>query len=141
MATKSLTRRERIHLRVRKVVEGTAARPRLAVFRSSKEIYAQVIDDLSGVTLCAASSLKKGGREVSGSKIDQARQVGLKIAELAKAKGIEPIGILDDLCLQGERGDAGGKTVRLDGVGDIIEAAVRPGVGLQPFHGLACGEA
>jgi large subunit ribosomal protein L18 len=51
MATKSLTRRERIHLRVRKVVEGTASRPRLAVFRSSKEIYAQVIDDQSGVTL------------------------------------------------------------------------------------------
>jgi large subunit ribosomal protein L18 len=91
MATKSLTRRERIHLRVRKVVEGTASRPRLAVFRSSKEIYAQVIDDLSGVTICSASSLKKSGREVSGSKLDQARQVGIKVAELAKAKGIENV--------------------------------------------------
>ncbi len=91
MATKSLTRRERIHLRVRKVVEGPPSRPRLAVFRSSKEIYAQIIDDLSGVTLCAASSLKKSGREVSGSKLDQARQVGKKIAEMAKAKGIESV--------------------------------------------------
>jgi len=88
MATKSLTRRERIHLRVRKVVEGTASRPRLAVFRSSKEIYAQVI---SGVTICSATSLKKSGREVSGSKQEQARQVGLKVAELAKAKGIENV--------------------------------------------------
>jgi large subunit ribosomal protein L18 len=91
MATKSLTRRERIHLRVRKVVEGTPARPRLAVFRSSKEIYAQIIDDLSGVTLCAATSLKKSGRDVTGSKLEQARQVGKKIAELAKAKGIESV--------------------------------------------------
>lgn len=91
MATKSLTRRERIHLRVRKVVEGTAARPRLAVFRSSKEIYAQLIDDLTGTTICAASSLKKSGREVSGTKIEEARQVGKQIAELAKAKGIESV--------------------------------------------------
>jgi len=86
MATKSLTRRERIHYRVRKIVEGTAVRPRLAVFRSSKEIYAQVIDDHSGKTICAASSLKLGVREVSGSL-----QVGIKIAELAKANGIESV--------------------------------------------------
>jgi large subunit ribosomal protein L18 len=72
-------------------VEGTPSRPRLAVFRSSKEIYAQIIDDLSGVTLCAATSLKKSGREVSGSKLDQARQVGKLIAEMAKAKGIESV--------------------------------------------------
>jgi len=91
MATKSLSRRERIHLRVRKVVEGTPSRPRLAVFRSSKEIYAQIIDDLSGETICSAASLKKSERVVSGSKLDQARQVGLQIAELAKAKGIEQV--------------------------------------------------
>ena len=91
MATKSLTRRERIHYRGRKIVEGTAVRPRLAVFRSSKEIYAQVIDDHSGKTICAASSLKLGVREVSGSKLEQALQVGIKIAELAKANGIESV--------------------------------------------------
>jgi len=91
MATKSLTRRERIHLRVRKVVEGSAARPRLEVFRPSKELYAQIIDDLSGGTLCAASSLKKSGRDVPGSKLEQAHQVGKKIAEMAKAKGIESV--------------------------------------------------
>lgn len=91
MATKSLTRRERIHYRVRKIVEGTAVRPRLAVFRSSKEIYAQIIDDHSGKTICAASSLKLGVREVSGSKLEQALQVGIKIAELAKANGIESV--------------------------------------------------
>jgi large subunit ribosomal protein L18 len=76
---------------VRKIVEGTAVRPRLAVFRSSKEIYAQVIDDHSGKTICAASSLKLGVREVSGSKLEQALQVGIKIAELAKANGIESV--------------------------------------------------
>jgi len=74
--------------RVRNAIKGTAARPRLSVFRSSKHIYAQLIDDLNGVTLAAASS---GGKEAAGKyggNIDAAKEVGKKLAEAAKAKGI-----------------------------------------------------
>ena len=75
---------------VRKKLQGTAERPRLTVHRSSKHIYAQLIDDLQGVTLAAASSL---GKEVQaglpyGGNIKAAQVVGKKIAEFAKAKGI-----------------------------------------------------
>ena len=78
--------RKRLHMRIRNKVSGTAERPRLSVYRSSKAIYCQLIDDLKGVTLAAASS--KG---VSGSKTDQAVEVGKIIAERAKATGIETI--------------------------------------------------
>ena len=89
MATKEMTRRDRIHMRIRKVVTGTASCPRLAVFRSSKEIYAQLVDDENGTTLEQATSLTKAGESLSGTKTEQAAEVGKKIAELAKAKGIE----------------------------------------------------
>ena len=75
-------RRQRIRFRIRKIVSGTAAKPRLSVFRSNKEIYAQLIDDVNGVTLLSASSREK---EVSskGTNIDTAIAVGQLIAERA----------------------------------------------------------
>jgi large subunit ribosomal protein L18 len=80
--------RTRRHLRVRKTVQGTPERPRLAVFRSNKHIYAQVIDDSTGRTLASASTKAD---KVSGSKKEAAAQVGKLVAERAKAAGIEAI--------------------------------------------------
>lgn len=79
-------RRERRKHRVRKKIRGTAERPRLSVFRSSKHIYAQLIDDESGRTLAAASTVGKDG--TYGGNVEAAKSVGRKIAEAAKAKGI-----------------------------------------------------
>lgn len=90
MAFKKEQRRKRIKQRIRKVVNGTAERPRLSVFRSNKQIYAQLVDDVSGVTLASATSLKDEGAQ-GINKIDQAAQVGKAIAEAAKAKGIEAV--------------------------------------------------
>jgi large subunit ribosomal protein L18 len=87
--------RERIHRRIRKRVTGTPERPRLAVFRSQSHIYAQVIDDDAGRTLCAASSLEKelkgdaAGKR--GADVDAAKKVGALIATRAKEKGIEAV--------------------------------------------------
>ena len=75
--------RQRIHLRVRKKISGTGGRPRLSVFRSNKSIYCQVIDDLTGHTVAAASS-----KEVTGTNIEQAMHVGKLIAERAQAAGV-----------------------------------------------------
>lgn len=75
------------HARIRKRVEGTAERPRLAVFRSERHMYAQVIDDVAGRTLAAASSLEL--KLERGGNVDAAREVGKAIAERAKAAGIE----------------------------------------------------
>lgn len=79
--------RIRRHKRVRGKISGTAACPRLNVFRSSSHIYAQIIDDVAGVTLVSASSMDKGF-EGSGANIAGAREVGKAVAEKAKAKGI-----------------------------------------------------
>jgi len=79
--------RKRRHKRVRSKISGTTERPRLNVFRSEKHIYAQVIDDTQGITLCAASSVEKDF-EGSGSNKEAARKVGKLIAERAVAKGI-----------------------------------------------------
>lgn len=87
MTTKKVERRIKIKFRIRKSVNGTAERPRLSVFRSNKQIYAQVIDDRSGRTLAAASSL---GLEACPKK-EQAEKVGKLIAERAKAAGIEKV--------------------------------------------------
>jgi large subunit ribosomal protein L18 len=72
--------------RVRNKVRGTADRPRLSVFRSSKHIYAQLIDDMTGATLAAASTAGKDGKY--GGNVNAAKQVGSRLAEAAKAKGI-----------------------------------------------------
>lgn len=80
--------RIRRHKRVRADIKGTAARPRLDVFRSTKHIYAQVIDDASGVTLVSASTTEKDFDTNGGNK-EAAKKVGLLVAERAKAKGIE----------------------------------------------------
>ena len=82
--------RLRRHRRVRGKISGTAERPRLNVFRSSANIYAQVIDDVAGVTLCAASTVDKGF-EGSGGNKEAARRVGKLIAERAQEKGISNV--------------------------------------------------
>lgn len=82
--------RLRRHRRVRGKISGTAERPRLNVFRSSANIYAQVIDDVAGVTLCAASTVEKGFEGNGGNK-EAARKVGKLIAERAQEKGISNV--------------------------------------------------
>ena len=75
--------------RVRAKITGTAERPRLSVFRSSKHIYAQLIDDMSGVTIASASSMAKGAKVKYGGNVKAAADVGEKLAAAAKAKGIQ----------------------------------------------------
>lgn len=82
-------RRQKLKWRIRKKISGTSACPRLSIFRSNKEIYAQLIDDVSGVTLAAANSRGKDIASKDGTKVDVAHRVGLAIAGKAKAKGIE----------------------------------------------------
>lgn len=77
------------HKRVRGKISGTPERPRLNVFRSEMNIYAQIIDDVNGVTIASASSVEKGF--VGGGNKEAAKKVGLAIAERAKAKGIETV--------------------------------------------------
>ena len=91
MALSKTERRQRIKNRIRKVVSGTEARPRLAVFRSNKEIYAQLIDDVTGKTLLAASSRDKEISSAKGTKTEIAALVGKAIAEKAKSAGYELI--------------------------------------------------
>ncbi|MEW5939103.1 MAG: 50S ribosomal protein L18 [Chloroflexota bacterium] len=94
MADKSRAEaRLRRHARVRKNLGGTAARPRLSVFRSLSEIYAQVIDDSAGQTLVSASSVDRELRaKMDGkNKIDQAKLVGQAVADRAKSKGISAV--------------------------------------------------
>ena len=83
--------RLRRHHRVRKTVKGTAQRPRLNVFRSLTNIYAQVIDDVAGVTLAAASTKSAEFGKEPGGNVEAAKKVGLLIAEKAKAIGISEV--------------------------------------------------
>ena len=83
--------RERRHSRVRRRVQGTQQRPRLAVFRSNAAIYAQVIDDAQGRTLAAASSLEKDLPAADGGKVGAAKVVGRLVAERAKAAGVNAV--------------------------------------------------
>ena len=91
MAKSKNQRRDKIRKRIRGVVSGTATRPRLSVFRSNTDIYAQLIDDSKGTTLAAASSREAGINEVKDTKVAKAALVGKKIAELAKGAGIEAV--------------------------------------------------
>lgn len=89
MALSKLERRHRIKHRIRKIVNGTASKPRLSVYRSNKEIYAQIVDDVAGSTLVAASSRDK---EVTATtKAEAAIAVGKAIAEKASKAGIETV--------------------------------------------------
>ncbi len=83
--------RRGVHSRIRKKVRGSAARPRLAVYRSLSHIYAQIIDDESGKTLATASTTEKDFAGSTGGNIDAAKQVGTTIAERAVAAGISSV--------------------------------------------------
>ena len=85
------SRRRRIHHRIRKTVKGTSERPRLCVYRSNKSVYCQVIDDRNGHTLAAANSNEAGINTAGLTKTEQAKRVGLLIAEKAKAASIESV--------------------------------------------------
>lgn len=85
-----LSRRERIKKGIRKRITGSPERPRLSVFRSNKGIYAQIIDDNDGKTLAAASSSEKDF-SAKGTKIEQSKEVGKKVAEKAIAAGIKEV--------------------------------------------------
>jgi large subunit ribosomal protein L18 len=83
--------RARRHRRVRKKVRGTAARPRLTVFRSSKHVYAQLVDDVAGRTLASASTMESEVRAGVTATVDAAKEVGRRLGERAKAAGIEAV--------------------------------------------------
>jgi large subunit ribosomal protein L18 len=87
MSKVKLNRRARIKKRIRKNISGTTSRPRLTVFRSNKQIYAQVIDDIKGVTLVSAASLKDENTQ-KVTKLEQAKLIGKQIAEKATEAGI-----------------------------------------------------
>jgi large subunit ribosomal protein L18 len=88
MAGKNRERRERIKTGIRKKISGTSERPRLSVFRSNTGIYAQVIDDIKQVTVAAASSVELGKKNLN---MENAKNVGKKIAEKAVAAGVQTI--------------------------------------------------
>ncbi len=83
--------RVRRHYRIRKTMRGTAAQPRLAAYRSNKHISAQVIDDLSGVTLAAASTTESALRADQNGNVDAAGKCGTLLAERAKAAGVDTV--------------------------------------------------
>ena len=89
MALTKAERRQRIKYRIRKRLSGSAERPRMSVYRSNKQIYVQLVDDISGQTLVSASSKEKEIASQKVNKIDQAKLVGKLIAEKAKEKGIK----------------------------------------------------
>ncbi|ANH60196.1 50S ribosomal protein L18 [Dokdonia donghaensis] len=91
MALSKSEKRNRIHLRIRKTISGSAERPRLCVFRSNKEIYAQLIDDLSGKTITSASSRDKDIAAAKTNKSETAKLVGKAIAEKATKSGVEAV--------------------------------------------------
>ena len=88
--SKNVTRQKR-HLRIRQNIVGTAAKPRLNVFRSNKQIYAQVIDDTTGKTLCSASSLDKDLKLANGGNAEAAAKVGTLVAKRSLALKIEAV--------------------------------------------------
>ena len=91
IATSREAAREKRHERLRLTLSGTTERPRLAVYRSLNQIYAQLIDDSVGRTLASASSLETGLRVTSGTKTEHAKQVGRLLAERARAAGVKQV--------------------------------------------------
>ncbi|PKA83490.1 LSU ribosomal protein L18P [Ulvibacter sp. MAR_2010_11] len=91
MALSKQDRRNRLRFRIRKTISGTEQRPRLAIFRSNKEIYAQLIDDVNGKTITAASSRDKDIDASKVNKIEAAKLVGKAIAEKAVKAGVEAV--------------------------------------------------
>ena len=91
MRLTKIKRRQRIKNRVRKIISGTESQPRLSIFRSNKEIYAQLIDDVTGNTIVSSSSTEKEISKVKGNKIETASVVGKKLAEKAVSKGIKQV--------------------------------------------------
>ena len=91
MALTKTQKRQRIRNRIRKIVSGTETRPRLSVFRSNKEIYAQIVDDVSGKTISAASSRDKDISASKGTKTEIASLVGKAVAERALKAGVNTI--------------------------------------------------
>lgn len=88
MVAKKLQRRNKIRKSIRKKLSGTAERPRLSVYRSNVAIYAQIINDENGKTLCSVSSK---ALDLKGPKVDQSKETGKALAEKAKALGIEKV--------------------------------------------------
>jgi large subunit ribosomal protein L18 len=91
MALTKQDRRRRIKYRIRKRLSGTSERPRMTVYRSNKQIYVQLVDDVKGVTILSSSSKEKEIADQKVNKIDQARLVGKRIAEIASEKGIKEV--------------------------------------------------
>jgi large subunit ribosomal protein L18 len=89
-AAKSVSKRRRA-IRIRKKINGTAARPRLVVTRSTRHVFVQVVDDIKGHTLASASSMEADVRATGGDKTAQSRKVGKLVADRAKAAGIEAV--------------------------------------------------
>ena len=89
MALSKLERRTRIKHRIRKIISGTATKPRLSVFRSNKEIYAQLVDDVNGVTIASVSSIDKDIKATT--KTEASAAVGKAIAELATKAGLDTV--------------------------------------------------
>jgi large subunit ribosomal protein L18 len=87
--TQKNQKRLRIHDRIRKKLQGTSERPRLSVYRSTAHIYAQIIDDLKGETLVAASTAE--AKSKTGGNLASAKEIGKQVVEKAKAKGIEKV--------------------------------------------------
>lgn len=90
MAVEKVLRRTKIRKRIRKNISGDSSRPRLSVFRSNKQIYAQLIDDATGKTIASAGSLKNDGAQ-KVNKVEQAKLIGKEIAEKAIKAGIDTV--------------------------------------------------
>jgi large subunit ribosomal protein L18 len=91
VTTRTHAMRQKRHDRIRLTLAGSAQRPRLAIFRSLNQIYAQIIDDSAGKTLAAASSLESGVRSSKGTKSEQAKMVGRLVADRARAAGVKQV--------------------------------------------------
>jgi len=91
MAKTKEARRAKIRKGIRGKITGISTRPRLSVFRSNKDIYAQIIDDSKGITLCSASSSEEGIKDVKDNKVAKSALVGKKLAEKAMAAGIKSV--------------------------------------------------